>query len=135
MGIVSARSILDRPENSIGPEIKKVLTFNDEYDILKKNIPKQFHWVIHLMKLRDQGYILKFVYNRNGKKEVTDNLKHFQLDSQMQSYVPVKPQTVRVQKYREGRGIRDIGELHGTKDFLDPPVDIAMKIFNAAKRL
>jgi len=101
----------------------------------EKELPPEFKWVLHLLALKEKGYILKYIYSNNGKKEAYDKLKYFQLDSVGQSFIPIKPEKVMVSEYKEGRGFVEVAELGCSKDFLDPPLDIAMSIWEKVRKL
>jgi len=100
---------------------------------VKEEIPKEFRWILHLKALCDRGFILKYFYRIGDKIEEQDTLKYFELDSEGQSYVPVKPAFVKVFQYREGAGFVEVAELHHTRNFVDPELPIAMKIWDIVR--
>ncbi|MFQ6020813.1 MAG: hypothetical protein ACE5J4_02230, partial [Candidatus Aenigmatarchaeota archaeon] len=116
-------------------EPKRVIFIHEDNKPKIPKIPKEFQWLVHLKKLKDRGYILKFVYNNNGKEEEFNKLKYYQVDSKSQSFIPIRPKFVRVLQYKKGKGFVEVAQLSGRRNFLDPDVDTVMKIWDVAKRL
>ncbi|MHA1866374.1 MAG: hypothetical protein ACTSWZ_07700 [Candidatus Heimdallarchaeaceae archaeon] len=105
---------------------KIVITDED----IKPKIPKELHWLLQLKELVKRGYLLKFCYWANGKLEECDKLKYFETDSEGQSYIPVKPDIVKVYEYKRGEGFVLVRELRDNFSRIDPDVKTAMKIWD-----
>jgi len=109
----------------------RVITDED----IKPKIPKEFHWLLQLKKLAQKGYVFKFCYFVNGKLEECDRLKYFEVDSEGQSYVPIRPDVVKVFDYKVGEGFVEVARFVDRKGLLDPDVDTATRIFDLATQL
>ncbi len=101
---------------------------------MKQILPIELHWVIQILKLKANGYELKFVYYKNGEKEIADNLKYWEIDSENQSFIPEMPDKIIVEKYIIGKGFKVISEFDCRKSFIDPPVDVAMQLWNLVNK-
>ena len=88
-------------------------------------LPKELHWVFHLVHLKRKGYILKFWYGN----ECCDNLRYWHLDSERQSYIPQIPDRVEVFKFDSKEGLVKVREMRREELLIDPPIEVALKFF------
>ena len=103
--------------------------------IVSWTIPKEFHWLLQLKRLKEKGFLFEFEYIRNGRWERTNHLKYFELDSEGQSYVPVRPDRIRVLRHVPGKGLVVFRILESRRLDMDPDVDTAMAIWELANEI
>ena len=92
--------------------------------VRKKEIPKEFGWVVALKEIMKKGYKIKAYYTIQGVKVVEDNLKYWEYDPEMKGMAPVVPDKIEVYKESynpvEGKKLELVGVVMDRKTILDP---------------
>jgi len=124
-------------------EIKEKIVGNKRIIFARKReIPKEFGWLVALKEIMKRGYKIKVYYTIRGIKVVEDNLKYWEYDPEMKGMAPVVPDKIEVYKevidevknhpFKDIRVIKSrklklVAEIADKKSLLDPdPVQTLM---------